>query len=221
MEPIRTTKTARLRYLELYREDLDELIALFKSCCATVAISDSKFRYDSLDEMMSSNGPVVRDLDIRSDSPALHFLLNRKEVIAGSTAPAIFNELRTEELTDAADVLFLKVREFLLSHQKPIARWPFALIAGFALVAAIVLTVRDPRPQVVPWSALLCAFVMLASGVGALKFNNQIVLMKRSESKSFWARNKEQFATHTITAAIGAILGAVVGWLVGHFSILH
>jgi hypothetical protein len=221
MEPIKTTKTARLRPLELYREDLDELVALFESECAGVTISDSKYRYESLDEMRVSAGPVIRDLDIRSDTPALHFLLNRKEAVPGSNTPAIFNELRTEEITDAADALFFKVREFLFSRQKPIARWPFALIAAGALIATIVLTVRDPRPKIVPWSALLWTVVMLASGIAAFKFSNQIVLMRRSESKSFWARNKEQFATHTITAAISAILGGVVGWLIGHFSALH
>ena len=69
MEPIRHTLTARLKYLKMYREDVDQLVAIFVSGCEKVIISDSKYRYDSLDEMKEKAGPRLKDLDIRGEIP--------------------------------------------------------------------------------------------------------------------------------------------------------
>ena len=106
MEPIKTTKTARLGRLQMYREGLDDFVAFFQRTCVNATISDSKNRYDTLDEMKSAIGSKIKDLDIRGEKPGLHFLLNRKEAVPGSSTPAIFNELRTEEISEAADALF-------------------------------------------------------------------------------------------------------------------
>src|ERR1035437_1139198 len=129
MEPIRTTKTARLRKLEMYREDLDQFVGFFQSSCANVTISDSKNRYDSLDEMQLHSGSKIKDLDIRGDTPAVHFQLNQNEVVRGTPTPAI-NELRTEEITDEADLLFLKIKEFLQERQRPQVRVPLLVVAA-------------------------------------------------------------------------------------------
>lgn len=80
MEPIRHTLTARLKYLKMYREDLDQLVAMFVRDCKTVTISDSKYRYDSLDEMKQKTGPTVKDLDIRGENPGVRFLFNQTEI---------------------------------------------------------------------------------------------------------------------------------------------
>jgi hypothetical protein len=82
MKPIRHTKTARLRGLKMYREDLDELVNLFQSC-KSVTISDNKNDYDSLDEMKDIVGCKIVNLDIRGENPGLHFLLNQKEFPPG------------------------------------------------------------------------------------------------------------------------------------------
>lgn len=107
MEPIKTTKTARLGRLQMYREDLDDFVAFFQRTCVNVTISDSKNRYDTLDEMKSAIGSKIKDLDIRGEKPGLHFLLNRMEVVPGGpSTPSISNELRTEEISEAANALF-------------------------------------------------------------------------------------------------------------------
>jgi len=51
MEPIRRTLTVRLGYLKMYRDEVDQLVAIFQQSCGKVTISDSKYRYDSLEDM--------------------------------------------------------------------------------------------------------------------------------------------------------------------------
>jgi hypothetical protein len=225
MEPIRTTKTARLRRLKMYREDLDELIAFFVTNCQNVTISDNKNRYESLQEMKSVNGSTVTHLDIRGEKPGVHFLLNQKEPVQGSSPPAVsvFNELRTEEITEEADVLFLKIKEFLEPLQRPSVRWPFLLIAVFAFMGFFISAIRHLFvPMSPPFFPLMFAVGTLICIIPALKVDNLITLDKRADCPSFWSRNKEEFGKHTIMAAIsalfGLIVGLVAGWLVGHAS---
>lgn len=75
MEPIRHTLTARLKYLKMYREDVDQLLAIFVRSCEKVIISDTKYRYDSLGEMKEKLGPRVKDLDIRGENPGVRFFV--------------------------------------------------------------------------------------------------------------------------------------------------
>ena len=142
MEPIRHTQTARLRSLKMYREELDRLVAFFKKSCEVVTISDDKNRYESLDEMKANVGSRIRSLDIRGERPGVHFLLNQKEYEPGSPTPAVFNELRTEEISDTSENLFLRVKEFLTEYQRP-NNTRFLIPAIAALVGAYLLTAHD------------------------------------------------------------------------------
>jgi hypothetical protein len=143
--------------------------------------------------------------------------LNQQEYPKGSQTPAVFNELRTEEISDGAEVLFLKVQEFLVEHQRPWVRWPLALIATFAFVCTILSISRDASlPGRPPWATLICVIAMVVFTFPA-KMNNIITLDREAASRTFWGRNRELFATHAVTAAISAMMGGEVGWVFGHF----
>lgn len=217
MEPIRNTQTARLRNLKMYREDLDEFVGLFKRVCATVTISDNRNRYESLDEMKAHIGNRIKDLDIRGEKPGVHFLLNQKERIHGSSAPSVFNELRTEEITDEADALFFKIREFLVTRQQPRVRWYFMTIAIIMLAVIIFMVVRHLGESQVPASILVYAVMFAGFTVAAVRSANYLYLETRLNSPSFWSRHRDAFAAHAVTASISALLGGLAGWLACHY----
>lgn len=216
MEPIRNTKTAQLRRLKMYREDLDDFLALFQKDCTNVTISDNKNRYESFDEMKSVVGSKVKDLDIRGERPALHFVLNSVVMAPGSSTPTVFTELKAEEISDEADVLFLRVKEFLVEHQRPYLRWRAAMVTFFAFCSVIFLAAREAHAGHPPLETLIAALIM-AGTVGFLFSRNYISLEKKLDSQSFWIRNQERFATNAVTALTSAIVAGIVGWLIGHF----
>jgi hypothetical protein len=191
---------------------------MFQKHCANVTISDNKNRYESLDEIKASIGPKVKDLDIRSESPSVHFLLNQQEAVQGSPAPAVFNELRSEEISDEADSLFLEIKDFLQQFERPVVRWPFLVLALTTFAGAFLLLPWPIPPSGnPPWTSLLCVVVALIVFVPAIKVDNFIVLDRRVDSPSFLVRNKDAFATHAVTATISALIGAIIGWFFGHF----
>jgi hypothetical protein len=219
MEPIKHTKTARLRGLRMYRPDLEQLVELFQKTCESVVISDNVNRYGSLEEMKEHAGARIKDLDIRGERPGVHFLLNQKEFAPGSTTPAIFNELRTEEITDEAEMLFLKVGSFLRSYERPTStRFLIPAIAGM-IGACIFVALKIPpmfqgqRFQVNAGIVICILFSIVFVCFGIVNSQNCLLLETKLNSPSFFARNREDFAKQGIIAAIGGL----VGWLLGHF----
>jgi hypothetical protein len=167
--------------------------------------------------MQLHGGATVKSLDIRGENPALHFLLNQKGTIEGSATPAIFNELRTEEITDEADFLFLKVKEFLEERQRPRFRLSFLIILIASVVGLFVSVLKPHASHERPFVFLFCVVVLVGSIVGTTWIDNRITLEKRVNSPSFWLRNREDFAKHAITSIMSLALGGIAGWLIGHF----
>jgi hypothetical protein len=228
MEPIRHTLTARLGYLKMYRDEVDQLVAMFQQSCGKVTISDSKYRYDSLEDMKKNVAPRITDFDVRGENPGVRFLFNQMEVVKLSNPPTqtIFNELRTEEITDAADALFYKIKDFLITHQQPRFRKGFSFGAIVSFVGLIWLVSQysgvDAKgqpilafralPEVLILAAALVFFV--ASGINV---KNYLSLETKRNSGSFFIRHREEFAKQAVTAGVSSVIGGVVGYCIGHF----
>jgi len=225
MEPIRHTLTARIGYLKMYREELDELVGMFERCCEKVTISDSKYRYASLEEMKEKLPARIKDFDIQGENPAVRFLFNHTELSYSYNPPAqvAFNELRTEEITDAADGLFYELKDFLTTYQRP--GFPKTAIGailsviaafGFALYHTGVnkagqTTIGSPTGFFI-CMAVFVIFLLMSRGTG-----NYLTLETKRNSASFLVRNREDFAKHAVLTLISGVIGAVLGYLVGHF----
>jgi hypothetical protein len=201
MEPIRQPKTARFVALKLYREELDEFVAMFKKECSTLTISDEKNRYDSLEEMKQHvERPRLKFLDIRGENPGVHFLLNKtEELVAYPGSPpqkVIFNELRTEETTDAMLAAF----------------FGGLIYFGQARVAASAGQLQLRPIEVILLCLAVSVFVIFLITVPT----NYITLETRRNSKTFFVKNSEEFAKYAVTATISSLVGALVGYLLNH-----
>jgi hypothetical protein len=228
MEPIRHTLSARLGLLKMYREDLDELVGMFERSCEKVTISDSTYRFDSLEEMKEKLAPRIKDLDIRGENPGVRFLFNQTEISNAYNPPVRvpFNELRTEEVTDGADILFYKLKDFLVAHQQPKVRIEFVVMGVVCLIGALWFAVHNAGVNKLGnatigsapgFLACLAAFVVFAA-LG--KIRNYVSLESTRDSGSFFVRNWEEFTKHAvkeiITVVVSALGGGIIGYYIGH-----
>lgn len=222
MEPIRHTLTARVGPFKMYREELDQLVALFQTSCKIVTISDNKYRYDSLDDMKRHVETKIGVFDIRGENPAVHFLFNQTEAVSGSNPPTqiTFNELRTEEISETAEAVFYKIKDFLVTHQRPRFRTNFiggAVVAFLGMVWSAVHNSTINATIGSPWRffASLCAFIAFIILITSV--NNYLTLETKRNSASFFVRYREEFAKSAVTSLISALTGGVIGYLLGHF----
>jgi hypothetical protein len=227
MKPIRNTLTARIGILKLYREEADQLVALFQNSCTSIVISNENSSFDDLDDMKKNLGATVQMFYLRGENPKIRFSFNKSEVVTGSNRPTstVFNELQTEEISDAADALFYKIKDFLITHQQPSVRklWLSALVVSFISLflalsryGVVVEQGQDKiRASAIPWFIL---GLLLLVGLAKLAFGvkNYLSLETKRNSGSFFMRNREEFGKHAVTAAISAVVGAVIGYLVAY-----
>jgi preprotein translocase subunit Sss1 len=226
MEPIRHSLTARLGLLKMYREEVDQLMAMFRESCEKVIISDSKYRYQTLDEMKENVPSPIKYFDIRGENPAVRFLFNQTEVVRGPdrSVQSIFNELRTDEITDAADTLFYKVKEFLVTYQRPNSRKGFIAAAVVSLMGLFWFALHNSRvdnqgQQTIgsPPGFFICLAAFSFFLAVGLNVKNYLSLETKRNSASFFTRNREEFAKQAVTAGISTVIGGVIGYCIALF----
>jgi hypothetical protein len=228
VEPIRHAPSARIRLLKMYREDVNELLAMFERACKTVVISDEKHRYKTLDAMQRTVSSPIKELTIRGSDPDVVFLFNRTELVSGASGPTqtIYNELRTDISSDTADALFYKVKDFLLQYQRPTVRKGFLACAAVSLGGIFWVAehyaITDSRGEqkLAPQGLLplLVSMLVVAILVG-LSFGgrNYVTLEKRRDAPSFFVRNREEFAARALGTGIASLISGLCGYLLGHY----
>jgi hypothetical protein len=234
METIKNTRTARFGLLKMYREEVDQLVAMFQRSCEKVTISDNKYRYESLDEMKQNVGSRIKDFDIRGENPGVRFLFNQTEAaknmgVGGPPTYTTFNELRTEEITAAADALFFEIKDSLLPYQQPTFRkvWIVPLVVSFTGIFWFAIRNSHANEEGHPvvylgWGLLTSILMFVISISAATHVRNYLNLETRRDSPSFFKKYREDFAKHGITSVITAVVSGIVGlffgWLLGHFG---
>jgi hypothetical protein len=172
--------------------------------------------------------PSINDLDIRGENPGVRFLFGHTELSYSYNPPAqiAFNELRTEEITDAADILFYKLERFLTAYKQPNSRKGFLGLAIASFAAAFWFALHNSVEGKIRGSSLPGFLLCIVAGVVFLGFAkaipNYLSLETKRDSPSFFVKYIEDFAKQavsaTIAGVIGTAIGAVVGYLVGHFT---
>jgi hypothetical protein len=209
----------------MYREDLDKLVAVFRKSCQTVVSSDNENRYESLEEMKGSVGPRITTLDIRGEGPGVHCLFNQRGSLqVGDRAMQyIYNELRTEETTDAADAVCREIRDYLKGFERGSFRKPCIVGVVIGVIGALWFAihnsyVKDGRAVLGSLPGFLVSAVILCIFVGwGVSVRTYLSLETKRNSQSFFVRNWEEFAKHAVTSLISVIIGLVVGYLLGRY----
>jgi len=210
----------------MYREDLDQLVAGFHNTCATVTISDNDNRYDSLEEMRQKGQPKIRAFDIRGENPGVHFLFNQTGVAQSSYPPFqyVFNELRTEEISDAADALFGRLQNFLTKYERPSFRWAciipmvISLIAGFYFGAHNSQLNKQGQPTIgSPVRFIISLLVFGVFLVIGMNVRNHLSLEKKRDSAPFFIKYRDDFAKIAVGALIIAVISGLA-WIIHDLS---
>jgi hypothetical protein len=228
VEPIRRAPSARIGLLKMYREDLDQLLAMFQRACRTVVISDEKHQYKTLDAMQRTVPSPIKELTIRGYDPDVVFLFNRTEVVGGPNGPiqTIYNELRTDISSETSDALFYKVKDFLLQYQRSSVRKEF-LIGVPASFISILWTARhyavtdsqgEQKLALRGLLPLLACMLVLVIFLGlSFGVRNYATLEKRRDAPSFFVRNREEFAARAVGTGIASLISGLFGYLVGRY----
>jgi hypothetical protein len=219
MEEIRTSKSAELRAVKMYREDLDKLLGLIQNKCSSVTISNGKFRYQTLDEMKGHIGNNAKFFDISGEDPTVHFRTSQSEVsLWGLRVKHESSFLFTKEATESADWVFYEAKEILEKNQVPFVRWKYLVswcLLTMLIWSAFHISHTDQYPYlfgILSGGALvLCSASLPLALIG----KNEILLTRRSETPNLWARKKDDIVVNLGVALVSGLIGALLAHYLG------
>ena len=200
--PTTSTKLQIFRSLELFREDLQEIIDLFTANGGTVTLSDGDQTYPSFDEMGTIKGAELAHLVLQNDSVGIKLeLQNKNRGLA----------LTTVQTTDKAELTFYRTREFLLNKSRPAYFWADLLppLSMSVLMACIAFYIRNRNTPITAGSGILLILTLCA---GIVLFNSSkisakaslfVTLKRRHEYPPFIKRNRDNLILMVISLLLG------------------
>jgi len=209
LETTRTTKAWNPSSIMLFREDLEEILKIFRTVApdSSISIEDEETHYSSLDEVLVQKGPSVISLRIINTAVGIK-LQPRRYPTAGPTT------LATTKISDEADLTFYRAKEFLEVRRPPSQYWlgtvlPALCISIIPLLSFIMYLHRADAPPYQPLVALsivINAFAIAALFVSPLfkHSSSYLVTLKRErEDASFLKRNKDRFLMSLLFFVLG------------------
>jgi len=195
----------------LHREDLDQLVRIFKETRpdSSVSLEDDEAKYPSFDELRAQKGADVKHLRIINSEVGIRLQLPANPT-SGSLAKPL---LATMDVTDEADLTFYRAQEFLESKMRPSQYWigtvlPVASLLIMALSATTLYHHRND-PIMHGWLFALSfvnalAFASLIAKSAFKASTSYLVTLKRQhEDNSFFKRNKDSLIVGTIFFFLG------------------
>ena len=190
----------------LYREDIDEILALFTGSCSNVKITDNDYAYSNFDEVKSRLGQHTGRLAIETDSPTLSFSIGLGQTILQHGG------------SDAVILAYTKIKQLLRARRRPILYGFFNFYVLLIAIAVVLgLGIKHGGGPVPVIFALPIGAVMFVMVLGTFMNHagilSKIVLVNRSEQQGFWATNKDKIWLMLLAAIIGGVITKLVSFL--------
>jgi len=205
------------RSIRLFRQDLEDLVALFGKIdenSTTILSGEHGKTYESFEDMKNKEGSDISTIVLRN--PAIGVEVRLSSSIAGIA-------LDTMKGTEEAELAFYKAKEFLEAHRRrsgeivgsiPYWVWP---VAG-------VLFFESFRSHSDTWGAIIaiCLLSSIGIAVGSGKLGKRLSYMvtldRKHERPTFFRRNKDQLILLIVTSILSAALGILATLFVQYLS---
>jgi hypothetical protein len=213
LETTRTTKAWTFTSLQLFREDLEELLSFLRAARedSEISIEDDKQQYPSFEEMRVQRGYNVPYLRLTNHTVGIRIeLSSRTGLIHGLPT------LCTLDVTDEADLVFYQIKEFLESKLRPSHYWSgkvIPILLPMVLVASGTFFMRHYRDTAVPaivgipvTFALALSTVGLAlHGAFRTTIAYRVTFKGMNDDLSFVRRNRDALILSSIFFLLGIL----------------
>jgi hypothetical protein len=194
----------------LFREDLEEILKIFRSVApnSPISIEDEETDYPSFEEVLVQKGPNVVSLRIINPAVGIKLQLRRFPTATSTTT------LATTKISDEADLTFYRAKEFLEVRRRPSQYLlgtvlPAVCISIIPLLIFLMYLHRGDAPPFRPGVFLeivILGFAIAGLFLGPLsKYSTSylVTLKREREDASFFKRNKDRFLMSLLFFVLG------------------
>jgi hypothetical protein len=220
LETTRTTKAWNPSSIMLFREDLEEILKIFRTTAADspISIEDEENQYPSLEEVLVHKGPNVVSLRIINAAVGIKLQLRRYPTATSTTT------LATTKISEEAELTFYRAKEFLEVRRRPSQKWfgtilPAICISIIPLLSYVTYLHRAETPPVRPWVPLsiivlvLAIFGLFLGPIFKYSTSYLVTLKRERDDASFFKRNKDRFLMSLLFFVIGIAVTLILKFL--------
>jgi hypothetical protein len=208
--PVRAKRKAKSIYyaiapVRLYLDDVETLFGIASQAGGAVTVETEEHEADGPAELAeAAAGAKVKELSVLSRRPSIHLH------VKGGTV-TIYSDTGDPLCRGVADEL----REYLRSRRRWFASlvppWYGALALVVGMGFAIYFSNQIPGQPRWTWaklSLLVLAVLLALAGTAALLDlrRSVVILSRRGDAKSWWARNRDPMLQTTVGAVIGGFV---------------
>jgi len=195
---------------------MDYILGLIRSRCTDVTLSDNSNSYDSLDEMKTHDGPTIKVLNIKFANPFGYLSLGTDYDWPLSTR----NSLRIMTDSSEAELLFVKIRDALIPHERRFARIFSPLVYLPTLLVFLIISWLGPHLPISSAAlktllhiTLIWLIVCFALSIYFTARGGTVVCLEPRKGKpGFLSTHRDELVKYVMFTAIGAL----IQWLVSH-----
>jgi hypothetical protein len=217
--PVPSTRVHVFESLQLFREDLDEIIKIFRQTNpeSSVSLEDGERTYESFEEMRTLNGDETSHLILQNQVVGIKLDMQKRNngLVLTSSKP-----------TDEAELSFYRTRDYLRPKTRPgFTFWQ--LLPIYSILAGIMGAgwIYDNRNKSVFTATIFPALMFVIIAIVIVTFGNKIIAIKsmfvtlkrRHEYPGFLRRNRDSLAI----MVIGTAIGVAATLLIQHLSKAH
>jgi hypothetical protein len=215
MKRLIPAKSTRIGPVNLYLEEVTELVAIFNGYCETVEISDDKAVYDSLDEAAQKINKKIIAFEIAGKNPDVKLSFKNN----GSWLSQQFSKPQMEPAEiDRYDLVYSRVKDFVTDHisMRSFLNWAglgLAIFGGLGFLSLKILSSNSKGlwPWIIP-SAWI-AFALYTSSNQTFQNRIGYVSLKPRATTSFWAKNADGVKMLAIGTLLGVAATLLAEWV--------
>jgi len=198
--------------MDLYREDLEKIVSVFKQHCQNVTVGDEENVYHSMDEMAEHASHRPRCFTVTGGIPHAELVIRGNYLLPLKVHRSTLWTMQKDRRSDA---VFLAIREFLFSRRQRLVN---ALRDGVIFVASVLILAfllsKSFAGRHFGTDLEYNVTVLLCVGLFALgiyihgRQASFISLNFRSKRQSFWEQSSDQLVILILGMLVG-ILGTL------------
>lgn len=211
------TQLASWFSVNLYRDDLEEIVEKLTETCKQVIIEDNEYKYDSLDDLYKKRGPNPKQLSINSREPYVIFNVRIKPR---------WTSLGTSGEGDNL-VPYFYIKQLLESKKRGglefLLTGPQSMLFYLLLIGLILIprSIRSVVPNWAQWTYIASVLVVSVTLGRLYNFGafTKMSLKRKHEELSFWDRNKDDILRQILSNFISFALGMLAAYLLFKYGI--
>lgn len=201
----------RIKPVELYLDDIKELVEIFYEISSEVRIEANSYEFEGVQELKKLNKETIDNLTISIHDPYVHLGIdNSSQVWLYIDKDVPMQRGIFEKLKKKLQEKTRKKNRYILSPFLP-------MTIAYASFFYLITYIKKPIDYlfIITVLALISSSYWTYSSINKLSHTMSIIhLENKIDSPNFWKRNKDQIVVAIVSSTIGAIAGFLLSKLI-------